>query len=114
MSENAQETTQPVAEAPAQAEPKQTIAQKVEGLQAEKTRKTTEMNAMPEGDGKSALQAEIAVIDRKLRWYAGRSGEAKAPKAARPSGEKRTRASKKAQPAAPAAPSAPLPAANES
>lgn len=96
-------------------EPKQTIAQKVEGLQARKTLATTEMNAAPEGEAKTALQQEIAVIDRKLRWYAGRSGEGKAPKAARPSkAAKAPRQPKAAAPAASAVASPAATAANES
>lgn len=78
-------------------EPKLTIAQKVEALQARKTLATQEMNAAPEGDVKNTLAQEIAVIDRKLRWYAGRSGEGKAKPATA------SRPSRKAAKPAPAA-----------
>jgi hypothetical protein len=105
-------TTEPVAAA----EPKQTIPQKVEALQARKTMATTEMNAAPEGTAKTALQDEIAVIDRKLRWYAGRSGEAKATAGKTPRPTK-ARASKNTTPAVSADTPAPVTvptAANES
>jgi hypothetical protein len=108
----AEQTTTAPAAAPA--EEKQTIAQKVEALQTRKTNATTEMNAAPEGEAKTKLQEEIAVIDRKLRWYAGRSSDGKAK--ARPSkGEsKAKRQAKPAQGQAPAPSAPPPPAANES
>lgn len=90
---------------------KQTISQKVVGLQTEKTALAASLNGMPEGAEKSAVQERISVIDRKLRWYAGRSGSASKPvKEARPS---KSRSKKAPAPAAPSAP-ATASAANES
>lgn len=114
----ATQTTAPMA--PAKAEERETIAQKVENLQARKTQATSEMNAEGATDAqKTAIQEEIAVIDRKLRWYAGRSGEGKAAKAGRPSKSGSTKGSSRRKSAAPetapVSPPAPAaPAANES
>lgn len=96
------------------AEEKLTIAQKVEALQARKTLATQEMNAAPEGAGKTALAEEIAVIDRKLRWYAGRSGEAKPAKAPKASRPKAAKSSKGASAPAAETPAPAASAANES
>lgn len=101
-------TTAPVT-TPKAEEIKQTIPQKVEALQAEKTRLTSDMANMPEGADKVAVQERITVIDRKLRWYAGRSSEGKAVKAVRPT--KAPKAEKKAKVAKPAEPT-PVPVAS--
>lgn len=94
---------------------KESIGQKVEKLQARKTLATTEMNAAPEGSDKTGLQQEIAVIDRKLRWYAGRASEGKAvSKTTRPSTKAEGRKRGKSTAPATAAPAAPVTAANES
>lgn len=85
------ETTSPPAEE------KQTIAQKVEGLQSEKTRLVGELNDMTEGKVKTDAQERINVIDRKLRWYAGRAGEAKKAATPRPTRAKVTKPAKVVQ-----------------
>lgn len=97
-------------------EPKATIGQKVNELQAEKTRLTSEMNEMPEGAPKVAAQDRIAIIDRKLRWYAGRSEGTKqvAVKAARPSKAAKEPKAAKVAKSAPVAAQPVASAANES
>jgi hypothetical protein len=71
------ETTEPT-------EIKQTIAQKVEALNARKTELVASMSGLEDGPEKIANADEIAVIDRKIRWYAGRSQDAKGSKTDRP------------------------------
>lgn len=103
-------STEPVAA------PKQTVAEKVNALNEEKTALTANLNSIPEAE-KASVQERIATIDRKLRWYAGRSGEAKVRPTPAPKAPKEPKA-KKAKAVEPAAPEAPLvpvpPAANES
>jgi hypothetical protein len=83
-----------------------TIKQKVDSLQVEKGQLTEQLNTVAE-DQKASVQDRINVIDRKLRWYAGRSKEgtparptqaktAKAPKAPK---AKKTEAAPQAEPA---------------
>lgn len=99
-------TTAPATET---AEVKPSIPQKVEALNADKTRLTSELTAATDENAKKGLQEQIAVIDRKLRWYAGRSGEGK--KVATGNAPKERKSRKKAdQPAAPPATPAAAPA----
>lgn len=62
---------------PPENQERETIGQKTEKLTSEKNRLMTELNEAPE-ENKAPIQEQIAVIERKLRWYAGRSGEGKA------------------------------------
>jgi hypothetical protein len=108
MANDTQTSTTPAAAV----EEKQSIPQKVDALNAAKTVLVSELNHGQTSEArKQAVQQEITVIDRKLRWYAGRSGGSKAvrpsqPKAPRARGTKAAKSETPAQPAAPVAPSA--------
>lgn len=101
--------------------PRQTIAEKVEILTAEKTEKTNQLASMAaDAPERAGIETRIQEIDRKIRWYQGRSGDgstkASSPKADRPSKAASSKGSKsKAQTSATAAePTAPVTAASES
>lgn len=93
-------------------EPRKSIGDKTTELAARKNELLGMINSATDGDNKVKMQEEVTIIDRKLRWYAGRSGEGKQVKAPRPTQPKGSRSSKKPK-TEPSVPTPPVPAANE-